>query len=253
MSFDVQSDAFEWPSDPQEDWWLVTGSGYKLAPETIRFAAALFRLGGADAKKNSVAAKLAGLPISRTKAFRLARSVGVKRLLSEAEKVVVGARPPISELEIDRKIEDMILSPDARTSATGIELRQKRLDRRHRAAAEPTDPTQLYRDMICFIPVYGPAMAVGWFCAGGEGGWIGNFPFLKEVAPYLKAHFAGDWVRWRGKTTGDWQVEFLDRMESGPLLTPDELAAAVTVKRPAPKLNGARQAAPVEQEASYAG
>jgi hypothetical protein len=246
VSFE-QTDEFEWPDDPQEDWWLVTGAGWKLSSEVIRFAAALYRLGGADARKNSIAARLAGLNISRTKAFRLARSVAVRRLLDEAKKVVVGGQPPISEIEIDRRIDEMIKSPDARTSATGIELRQKRLDRRHQAAAEPTDPTQLYRDMICFIPVYGPAMAVGWFCAGGDGGWVGNFPFLKEVAPYLKAHFAGDWVRWRGKPTAEWQVEFLDRMESGPLLSADEIVAAVTVKKP--KLNGALQAAPVEEAA----
>jgi hypothetical protein len=115
----TQADEFQWPDDPPEDWWLVTGAGLNLAPETIRFAAALSRLGGAEAKKNTVASRLAGLSISRTQAFRLARSVGVSRLLMEAEKIRVGSRPAVTEAEIDRRIDDMILSPEHSTSAKG--------------------------------------------------------------------------------------------------------------------------------------
>jgi hypothetical protein len=95
--------------------------GYSAAAESIRD----FNLRLASIT-NSVAARLAGLKGGRTQAFRAARSVAVRRLLAEAEKIKTGKRPPITEKEIDQKVEDLIRSPDARTAAVGIELRHKR-------------------------------------------------------------------------------------------------------------------------------
>jgi hypothetical protein len=107
------------------------------------------------------------------------------------------------------------------------------------------DPKELFRDLICFMPEYGPALAMAWFC--GSGGWVGNFPFLRECAPYLATHFPGDWRRWRGTAPDD----FLDGMEAGTLLTADELVAAVKHAGSKPKSNGYRPS--LEQEAAHVG
>jgi len=117
---------FRWPNDPAQDWWEVQGASLGMTADLIRFAAALAKLGGQDAKKNSVAARLAGINCGRTQAFRYARSVAVKKLLDSAEQIKTGKRKRLTEEEIDLKIEDLINSPDAATVARGIELRAKR-------------------------------------------------------------------------------------------------------------------------------
>jgi hypothetical protein len=112
---------------------------------------------------------------------------------------------------------------------------------------EPTDPMEFSRLLIEAIPALGPALALGlWF---NHAGWINEFPFLQVVAPYLARNFPADWQRWRG-TESD---AFLDSVVTGPVLTPDQITAAL--KTPAPKkLNGgARHSAPPEQEAAHAG
>jgi hypothetical protein len=234
----LQADEFQWPDDPPEDWWLATGAALNLSPETIRFAAALFRLGGAEAKKNSVAAHLAGLSIGRTQAFRLARSVGVRRLLLEAEKVRDGSRSAVTEAEIDRRIDDMILSPEHSTSAKGIELRDKRAARKQ--PVEEVDPNEIYRRLIIEIPHAGPALAVGsYFNLTGR---ISGFPFVATVGPYLAKHFPDDWRRWRG-TAPD---PLIDSVEAGPILTPEQIIEAV--KKPAGAKPNGRQHSPVEQQ-----
>src|SRR5262249_35149355 len=117
---------FNWPTDPPQDWFEAKGAALGLAPETIRFAAALHSLGGADSKKNTQAARIAGLNWDRGVAFRCARSVGVRKLLDEAKRLKAGNLPPLSEADIDREIDDLIRQPDALTKARGIELREKR-------------------------------------------------------------------------------------------------------------------------------
>src|SRR5215472_3876504 len=86
--------AFNWP-EPGEDFWLATGAQLGLDESASKFAAAVHALGGADAKKNTQAARVAGLTLDRTQAFRLAR-----KLLDEANKIKSGKRPPVSEAEV---------------------------------------------------------------------------------------------------------------------------------------------------------
>jgi len=81
---------FSWPESPpwpSQDWWEVDGARRGMSPELVRFTAALAQLGGAESGKNTVAAKLAGIDCNRTQAFRHARSVAVRELLNEAEKI----------------------------------------------------------------------------------------------------------------------------------------------------------------------
>jgi len=127
MSDDVVTD-FQWPDAPwpSRDWWELTGAELGLSDELVKFAAALARLGGADSRNNSLAARLAGMSIGRTVAFRHARSVGVRKLLGKAEQIHSGKFRPLSEEEIERRLAEMIRSANDVAAAKAIELRDKR-------------------------------------------------------------------------------------------------------------------------------
>jgi hypothetical protein len=90
---------------------------------------------------------------------------------------------------------------------------------------------------------------------GCSGAWwapeygVETFPFLAECAPYLVQNFAADWARWRGRRPNP----ELDALAAGPLLTPDEIVAAL--KPVTPRVNGSArrppfQEAETEQEAA---
>jgi len=92
-------DSFKWPDAPWPDrtWWELTGSELNMSDELVKFAAALASLGGADSRNNSLAAKLAGMNIGRTAAFRHARSVAVRKILGKAEQIRSGKHRPLTE------------------------------------------------------------------------------------------------------------------------------------------------------------
>jgi hypothetical protein len=106
-----------------------------LEADQIRFCAALINLGGPDSRNNSMAARLAGMELSRTEAFRLARSVKVRRLINAAEDIKTGKHKPITEEEIDQRIDRMIRSQNDQWAARGIELHERRLERRRQQEA----------------------------------------------------------------------------------------------------------------------
>jgi hypothetical protein len=111
---------------------LVVGCGRRtgLEADQIRFCAALINLGGIDSRNNSMAARLAGMELSRTEAFRLARSVKVRKLITAAEDIKTGKHKPITEEEIDQRIDRMIRSQNDQWAARGIELHERRAERR---------------------------------------------------------------------------------------------------------------------------
>ena len=90
-------DSFRWPTDPTADWWMLTGTELGLSLEYIKFAAAKSQLGGHDSRQNSMAAEMAGLSnLTPSQAFRIARSVGVQKLLDRAQKIAAGKAPRFS-------------------------------------------------------------------------------------------------------------------------------------------------------------
>jgi hypothetical protein len=137
---DNADDSFRWPDCPPypaPDWWQVTGVELGLEPDQIRFAAALVTLGGPDSRNNTIAARLSGRPdLSRTQAFRLARSVKVRKLIDSAEEIKSGKRKPLSEEEIDERIDKMIRSTHDLYAAKGIELREKRTEAPNKRQAD---------------------------------------------------------------------------------------------------------------------
>jgi hypothetical protein len=139
MPLDFDDTSFKWPDCPpypRSDWWLVAGAELGLAVDQIRFCAALINLGGPDSRNNSMAARLAGMELSRTEAFRLARSVKVRKLINAAEDIKTGKHKPITEEEIDQRIDRMIRSQNDQWAARGIELHERRLERRRQQEAE---------------------------------------------------------------------------------------------------------------------
>lgn len=189
------SSDFRWPDDPPQDWWEATGAQLRLKPEHIRFAAAVAQLGGTEARKNSVAARLAGVEGGRTYAFRVARSVGVRKLLAEATKIVTGKLPRLSEEEIDQKIDDLIRSPDAGTAAKGIELRAKREAARQEfnaaTADDPRDPEVM---IVSFLEAY-PDDWRGALAAFSLFRYSTSSQTLDDLGPHIAADFPDVWRR----------------------------------------------------------
>jgi hypothetical protein len=176
---------FVWPDSPPQDWWSAQGAALGLDDGQIKFAAALHQLGGADSKKNSQAAKLAGMPWDRVQAFRQARSVAVRKPLTEANSIKRGRREPVTETEVDEAIDRLIRAPDALTVARGVELREKRKAARRTQFDAGDDEPWLLDARIAAFHLSRPHGAVTfmlWF----EGahlrmGHPANYPLLHDV------------------------------------------------------------------------
>jgi hypothetical protein len=175
------SSDFEWPDDPSADWWMVQGTVYGLKPEYIKFAAAKFQLGGHGSRQNSLAASLADIEATPSAAFRIARSVGVQKLLDEAKKIQAGKAPRVTDAEIDQRIDLMIKSPDHRAAGVGIELRAKRDSLARSRDDGPTDLGEITRQLL---EVSGPEAAISVFEL-----WHGVCSNL-QGCPYLRC-----WLR----------------------------------------------------------
>jgi hypothetical protein len=231
---------FIWPEDPRDDWWLTTGAQIGMSEDLIRFSAALFQLGGADSKKNSVAARLAGLShLTRTQAYRHARSVAVRRLLNEADKIKSGKRVPITEDEIDQRIETLIRSPDATMVARGVELFEKRRAvrkaEREKWESEATDRERdllMARGLITALPLgSGPGIAMGTFFNSHQ--TLTSFPFLRQCAPLVSQKYPTDWARWLERHTEQDRAT-LNSIAAGPVLEGEDLIAAIEDRKPVP-------------------
>jgi hypothetical protein len=207
---------FNWPTDPPQDWFEAKGAALGLAPETIRFAAALHSLGGADAKKNTQAARLAGLDWDRVQAFRQARSVSVRKLLDEAKRLKAGTLPALTEADIDREIDDLIRQPDALTKARGIELREKRKDRQRQHGDGPDDDGFLdWRNCRDFLLQSNGAVAYLLMHLEKQlMGNVCNLPLLHDVHSLLMHQLFGPelWERCRARLNDDWRKCLDDRL-----------------------------------------
>jgi hypothetical protein len=186
---------FQWPDDPPEDWWLAEGATRKMKPEVVRYAAVKFQYGDEDSRKNSVAARIAGLPGTRTQVFRVDRSKGVQDLLKKAREIRAGRRPRVTEEEIDRKIDDLIRAPDAQTVAKGLELRMKREAASRVRADDAGDSRDSARQLLYTIGILAaPLVAETHFALGGD---VTVAPFFDLWAPFLARRFPEQWARYR--------------------------------------------------------
>jgi hypothetical protein len=230
---DGTNDSFRWPDCPpypHHDWFLVTGAELGLEPDQIRFAAALITLGGPDSKNNSVAARTAGMELTRVQAFRLARSVKVRKLIDNAEQIKQGKRKPLTEEQIDERVDKMCMSPNDRDAATGIKLRDDRKAARLRADDDELSTEQAIYDVIALIPQEEVGAFLSMCAFHSKVGSIHNFRFLKECAPAIKARYPKQWNEWRCQS--HLWTKHLDDMANGPLLQGRDLVAAVKAGLP---------------------
>jgi hypothetical protein len=198
----------------------------------------MITLGGADNRNNTAAARLAGMDLNRTEAFRLARSVKIRKLVDAAEEIKSGKRRPLSEDEIDARIDKMCMSPIDRDATIGIKLRD---DRRHaRLQAEVDEPTlpEQFALLIAALPVSGLGAAFAMGTYFDKVGDIFNFPFLELCAPIVHQNFPTEWARFRNGVVRTDMAEYLDKVADGIVIGGDDLvnavkaAAASTRRRP---------------------
>jgi hypothetical protein len=197
---DNTDDAFRWPDSPPyptSDWFQLTGTELGLEPDQIKFAAALISLGGPDSRNNSIAARTAGMELSRTQAFRLARSVKVRKLIDHAEQIKAGKRKPLTEEQIDERVDKMCMSPSDRDAATGIKLRDERKAARVQASSQETTLEQDLAAIIAAVPESGAGAFIAMSAFNSTFKNVVNFPFLKECAPVVAKTYPKEWAAWR--------------------------------------------------------
>jgi hypothetical protein len=232
---DTPNDNFRWPDCPpypHHDWFLVTGAELGLEPDQIRFAAALITLGGPDSKNNSAAARAAGMELTRVQSYRLARSVKVRKLIDNAEQIKTGKRKPLTEEQIDERVDRMCMSPNDRDAAVGIKLRDDRTAARLRVTDDEVSTEQALYDVIALVPheEVGAFLAMSAFHS--KVGNINGFKFLRECAPAIKARYPKQWEEWRCQDHR-WTKHLDDAVNNNPLLQGHDLVAAVKAKAPA--------------------
>jgi hypothetical protein len=224
------ADNFRWPDCPpypHVDWFKVTGAELGLDESKIRFAAAMITLGGADNRNNSAAARLAGMDLNRTEAFRLARSVKIRKLVDAAEEIKSGKRRPLTEDEIDARIDKMCMSPIDRDAAIGIKLRDDR--KATRLQAESDEPTlqEAFATAIAALPMSGLGAAFAMGTYFDKVGDIFNFPFLELCAPIVHQNFPTEWARFRNGVLRTDMAAYLDKCADGMVVGGDDLVNAV--------------------------
>ena len=160
----------------------------------------------------------------RSTASSTAQTKPVLALLALAESRGMGVpNAPGDRDELRRILWGHARSKDKQTSIRAtVELdRIEREERVSALAADTGDLAVTAAEIISTLPGCGPALAVGlWFDAYGQ---VSNFPHIELVAPLLAVHFAADWQRWRSKDADP----SLDKLAAGPVLSADELVAAL--------------------------
>jgi len=199
MTDDLQQrDPFSW-GELGEKFWRQANETVRATERQLKFAAALYQGAGSY----TAAARLAGYTERgkddvgfRTTASRAAQTDAVKELLAlaNAEKPGRGAGA-VDGAEIDREIDRMIRGRDPAAKIKGIELWNRREERRAELGRRPDDDgfseDRLVRDFL-LMPNGGPAIVQ---ILTGQGKFIGNFPLLLDVARACQRDDPALWAR----------------------------------------------------------
>jgi hypothetical protein len=181
---------------------------------------------------------------------RADRSAAVQELLAYAHaETGTGSDGVVKTGEAKRILSRIARKGDNNARIKALESLAK-IDRDELAATQQEyadDPAETARAIICALPsLHGPALAVGmWFDAYKQ---IDNFPFLRQVAPLLANKLPEEWQRWRGSRANP----YLDGIASGPLLSPDEIIAALGSAETRPITNGSLIETAGQEEATDA-
>jgi hypothetical protein len=237
MSDDGQE--FDW-SPLGEAWWRDAAGACGASDKQAKFACLRHR--GMTAVGAARGAGYGGEGASiRQLGSRTAKSPAVLNLLAMAAAEAGGG----TDGTVDTPEAKRILSRLARGSDPNVRIKAldslAKLEEREResnTSEDPGDLNEIVRRTVLALPAsLGPALAVGmWF------EWLGDiegFPFLREVAPLLAHDLPEEWARWRG----DKPNPRLDELAAGPVLSSDELVAALRKSVRVKKLNGSHASA----------
>ena len=135
----------------------------------------------------------------------------------------------LTDREVDQKVAKHVRSADPRVSMAAAELYDKRKQRREAATANQPEET-LEENLVALVAAVpmqaaGACMALSSFASAG--GNIANLFFIKDVASTVAHYYPDYWAKW---LAGNRQREFLEKLASAPVLSDDELVAAVKAK-----------------------
>jgi hypothetical protein len=167
------------------------------------------------------------MELNRTEAFRLARSVKIRKLVDAAEEIKTGKRRPLTEDEIDARIDKMCMSPIDRDAAIGIKLRDDRKSARLQAENREDSLEEQFVAVIAALPQSGIGAALAMGSYFDKVGNIFNFPFLELCAPIVHQNFATEWARFRNGVNRADMAEYLDKCADGIVVGGDDLVSAV--------------------------
>jgi hypothetical protein len=99
------------------------------------------------------------------------------------------------------------------------------------AAASANQPEESPEQSLAFIIAAVPTQGLGAYLAlcsfVAAGGPVCNFPFIAEIAPTIARNYPGGWAKWTAKGH---MTDFLCKLADAPVLSDDELVAAVRAK-----------------------
>jgi hypothetical protein len=225
------ADDFDW-GELGSDWWVRTAAQIGASEKHAKFAAR--KHAGAT---NTDAARSAGFGggsdgSTRSEGYRLFRSNKINQLLAMATaESGTGYDGTVTKQESKSILSHLARGSDPQVRIKSIELLNKL--EREEAAANNARAEETLEENFGKIITLVPEGGIGAFMALSvyihSGAFIGNFPFLAEVAPILSRNFPDVWQEWRAKQSAHW-FDFLDKMAAGPFLGDDELIAAVKAK-----------------------
>jgi hypothetical protein len=262
MEAGLMAEEFSW-GQLGETWWRESGETLGASEQLVRFAAS--RHQGASATAAARLAGITGTAVSiRQAGYRMLRTTGVSNLLSLAAAEDAGVAGGITAVEIDAKLAKMIRNPDSNVAIRAIEAHGKReATQRNLQPAEVEDtPEQTlhcifenchttdailfcYAEMhLCGNPGKYNKIGIGFGC---------HSPFMKELVPHLAARFPEQWKVYRAELVGGQMSDFVTKLEAGPLVPFDEIAARVRAAAADRKRGpGPKDAAPDDSTAELA-
>jgi len=230
------TDNFDW-GQLTKDWWLETARTIGATERHAKFSAAKFR--GAT---NTLAAKEAGYSANatnpgsvRSEGYRLFRSNKVTQLLSlAAAEAGGGIDGSVLPQEAKQILSHLARGSDPSVRIKALEALNKMHDREQELIRN--QPEESLEQTLGHIVVAVPYQAFGAFLSlssfVSNGGFIGSYPYLTEVAPAIARYYPDFWQKLRIKEKQQWVWDFLDKAASGPVLDDDDLVAVVKRKMP---------------------
>jgi hypothetical protein len=225
--------AFEW-GVLTESWWRENGAACRASELQIRFACAR-HLGANKAKSAALAGYSGGPEALRSAGVRAEGTKAVEDLLTLAAAAESpGDADTATATEIDRKLTKLIRSPDGAISLKAIEAHQKREERRDAGLVRPTEEETIEQAARDFMALCRPGMAPLMWAEIILRGYQWHAPFIRQIVPYLAAHHPDAWGAYRTLLIGEFNQMAADvtRLESGPLLTLEQVLAAAGVGAP---------------------